>query len=524
MSSEFDVAIVGYGPVGQLLALKLGRAGHRVAVVERWPALFHRPRAVHYDHEIGRVFQGAGVGEAMHAISDGAGEAKYFGVKRQLLARFAMSGGNQSGWRFANGFAQPDLETVLDTAVRALPNVEVMRRWEATEIRQDSTGVDLTVHSGALSAGQWLRDGGVKTLRAKFVVGADGANSFVRQNLNTEFTDLGFAFDWLVVNIKWKQGHERELPIEQICDPRRPTTVVPGGPGRRRWEFMLVPGDDPAAMTKPETTWALLAPWDITPDNAILERHAVYTFRAAWAENWRNGRVLVAGDAAHLMPPFLGQGMCSGMRDVATLSWELEMVLAGKQPVSFLDNYTSERLAHVQTIIHGSVAQGKIICISDPAAAAERDARMLAAQSDPKAAPSMGPRPRLGNGILLQGNPHAGLLGYQGVVEFRGKKGLFDDVVGRGFTLVGTSIDPHLHLSDANRTFLEGLAATVAHVSADGPIRDVDNGYTAWFAQQGVGAVLARPDFYQFAATNDPNEIDTMVDALREKLRYGVLT
>ncbi|MDP9084070.1 MAG: bifunctional 3-(3-hydroxy-phenyl)propionate/3-hydroxycinnamic acid hydroxylase [Pseudomonadota bacterium] len=518
INEGFDVALVGYGPVGQLLALKLGQAGYRVAVAERWPALFLQPRAVHYDHEVGRIFQGAGVGAAMDAISMGANEAKIVGAKRQLLATHHMSGSGQSGWRFANGFAQPELENVLSTAVAKWPSVEVMRGWEAVNLAQDATGVDVTLRGGTPKDGQWAANGGVKTLRAKFVVGADGANSFVRRSLGAQFIDLGFKFDWLVVNIKWKPGQERDFGIEQICDPRRPTTVVPGGPGRRRWEFMLVPGDDPVIMSKPETTWKLLTPWDVTPDNAILERHAIYTFRAAWAENWRNGRVLVVGDAAHLMPPFLAQGMCSGLRDVATLSWQLDLVLKGKQPIAFLDNYCSERLAHVQTTILASVEEGKFICIADPDAAAQRDARILAAQSDPTLAPPRPPAPRLGRGILLSGNPHSGVLGFQGMVESRGQRGLFDDVMGGGFSLVGTSIDPSQELSDVNRSFLGDLGAVIAQVTPAGPIRDVDKGYANWFSQQGYGAVLSRPDFYQFAATDDPREINPIVDALRGKL------
>ena len=523
MKQDADVIVVGYGPVGQLLALRLGRAGHRVTVVERWPQLFGMPRAVHYDHEVARIFQSAGVGDAMQAISsDAPSEAKFLGVGRQVLLRVDLGGGSsQSGWRFANGFAQPELEAVLDAAVRELPNVEILQGWTAVELKQDDEGVELTVRPDAFEAGSWVRrDAETRSLRAAFVVGTDGANSFVRRNMRTDYTDLGFAFDWLVVNVKMKPGHSMDhLGIVNIADPRRPTTMVPGGRGRRRWEFMIVPGDDPETMTQPDTCWTLLAEWGVTPENAELERHAIYTFRGAWAHSWRDGRVLLAGDAAHLMPPFMGQGMCSGMRDAITLSWQLDLVLRGQSSEKLLDHYTTDRLPHVQAMIHGSIENGRVMCISDPEQAAQRDAGMLAARSNPNAPPPLPPVVRLGPGIVMEGNRYAGQLGFQGMVEFQGRTGLFDDVVGGGFTLIGTDFDPAEHLTEENRHFLASLGAKVAHVTPnDGPLRDIDGAYARWFGQQGFSVALCRPDFYQFAATSDCMEVNAMVGALQSKL------
>ncbi len=516
-----EVVIVGYGPVGQLLALLLGRQGRRVVVVERWAALFAMPRAVHYDHEIARIFQAAGVIDPMQAISGTAEEVQFLGAKRQILFKFGVSGWSQSGWPLANGFAQPDLEAVLDEAVQALPNVTIMRGWQADAIVQSPQGAQLTMRRGGLIDGVWTPDGTTHLISSAFVIGTDGANSFVRKQMATDFTDLGFAFDWLVVNLRWKPGHDRDFGIQNICDPARPTSVVPGGPGRRRWEFMLVPGDDPAYMITPEASWKLLEPWDVNPDNAILERHAIYTFRAGWAEHWRDGRLLLAGDSAHLMPPFMGQGMCSGMRDAMTLAWQLGIVLDGAQPLSFLDNYGQERLDHVKYMIHGSVEHGKIICLSDPVEAAERDARMQAAALDPTLAPPPPGPPRLGAGLVMPDNPFAGLLSFQGIVEKGGRRGLFDDVVGGGFTLVGASIDPQAHLNDTNRAFLNSIGATIANFSADSDVTDVDDGYAKWFAGQGYEIALSRPDFYLFGAIADTRELNPMIDALREAWSAG---
>src|SRR6185295_18872069 len=155
--------------------------------------------------------------------------------------------------------------------------------------------------------------------------------------------------------------------------------LVSGGPGRRRWEFMRLPGESLDELNNEATAWRLLAPWDVHPGNATLERHTVYRFQARWVDTWRNGRLLLAGDAAHQMPPFAGQGMCSGLRDVANLTWKLDLVLADTAPPALLDTYASERIPHVRALIDFSMELGKVICIADPAGAAARDALMVAA-------------------------------------------------------------------------------------------------------------------------------------------------
>src|SRR5690606_26566768 len=232
--------------------------------------------------------------------------------------------------------------------------------WSLTGLVQDDQGVTLDIEHGDVREGAWVALGERKQIRARWVVGADGANSTVRRLLGIAMHDLGFAFDWLVVDVLPQVEREWNPKTWQLCDPARPTTVVPGGPGRRRWEFMLLPGETALDMNRAEIAWELLQPWDITPANASLERHAVYTFRGQWALAWQRGRVLLAGDAAHRMPPFGGQGMCRGMRDSMALSWRLDAVLRDRLPASVLESYGPERSGHVQELIGFSIFLGNV--------------------------------------------------------------------------------------------------------------------------------------------------------------------
>src|SRR5215510_4699449 len=268
-------------------------------------------------------------------------------------------------------FNQPALEALLARRAAEL-GVDVRRGVEVTAVDQGEGHVVVT-------------GGDSSTVTARYAVGCDGANSVVRRLADLPVEDLGFFYDWLIVDVILDEPRVFDPINLQICDPARPTTAVSGGPGRRRWEFMRLPHEPLDELGDETRAWELLAPWDVHPGNARLERHAVYTFNARYARRWRAGRLLLAGDAAHLMPPFAGQGMCSGLRDAANLAWKLDLVLAGRAPDSVLDTYHSERVPHVRAMIEFSMALGRVICVADPAEAAARDAAMTAAARDGQA-------------------------------------------------------------------------------------------------------------------------------------------
>jgi flavoprotein hydroxylase len=506
--AEYDVAIVGYGPVGQILAILLGQRGWRVAVFEKQPYSYPLPRAVHFDHEIGRILQAAGVADEVRGRTESADVYEWRNADGATLLRFESKAAGLSGWPDANMFAQPELERVLDARARQVPSVTIERGAEVVEVDAEGGDVRLMIASGDRR----------RHVSARWVVGCDGANSFVRTALGATVTDLGFFFDWLIVDVL---PHEPTVwsPLNvQVCDPRRPTTLVSGGPGRRRWEFMRLPGEELDELNRIETAWRLLAPWNVTAANARLERHVVYRFQARWVDGWRKGRVLLAGDAAHQMPPFAGQGMCSGIRDAANLAWKLDLVLADRAPAALLDTYPSERIPHVAAVIDFSMALGKVICIADPAEAAARDAAMTAAvaagqQSTPPPSPAIGP------GALRSDDPHAGALFPQGRVRTGdGREGLFDDVVGRGWALVSTGGDPSAALDAETRAWFHALGGVTVDVGTSGTLRDLDGVYERWFAANGVTVALQRPDFYVFGAVSSLGESDALVRALQRRL------
>ncbi|NKE61395.1 bifunctional 3-(3-hydroxy-phenyl)propionate/3-hydroxycinnamic acid hydroxylase [Lentzea sp. PSKA42] len=497
--SHHDVVIVGAGPVGLALGRMLGLRGHDVLILERWPEPYPLPRAVHFDDEIGRVFGSMGLTDEVRAISQAVPDHyEWRNAAGETLVRIDWSGTGPNGWPVANFFSQPDLERVLTDAVQDLPNVKLLRGAEVVGIEELPDQVVVT-------------HGKQRRSFARYVVGCDGANSFVRERMGATVRDLGFFFDWLIVDTVPLDRREWSPQNWQLCDPRRPTTVVSGGPGRRRWEFMRLPGESREELNSAAKAWELLEPWGRTPENTTLERHAVYTFAARWADRWQAGRLAIAGDAAHQMPPFAGQGMCSGLRDAANLSWKLDLVLRGESGRALLDTYTSERSVHLQHAISLSVELGRVICVLDDQQAAERDARMIAGGADPAAVLPVTALPLLGDGVKFPGCPLAGTLAPQFPVLRDGRAVLLDDVTGPGpvlLTLSATDIDPRF----------KEIGGQVCVLDPTGT-PDATGAWSSWFGAHGIAAALLRPDRYLYGTVADLVGTTRLTACFADRLR-----
>lgn len=523
MEIKSDVLIVGYGPVGQVLSILLAQRGHTVTVVERHPEPYQMPRAVAYDGEGARILATTGVADELAEVTELTRDYVWQNADGQVLMRMEPPAQSRHGWPESTSMYQPGLESVLCARAGQLPTLRVLRGYEATGLREVDGHIEV-VAQGADHTAQ---------LTADWVVGCDGANSFVRPYINTTMADYDFSTDWLICDVILHEPREFHPNNLQICDPARPRTAVSAGPGHRRWEFLRVPGETLDELAELDTVWRLLGLFDLTPQNATLDRHAVYTTQARCANHWRSGRLLLAGDAAHVMPPFIGQGMCSGIRDAANLAWKLDLVVSGEAGEDLLDSYTIERRAHVRPAIEASITLGKVLCETDPGKAAGRDMYILGSQrrGTPVQAPQQGLSDTIRNGFLHRNDrgvivSPAGHLTPQGRVGRNGQVGLFDQLVGSGFALIAT-VDPVELLASAELEFLRRIGARLVHMrpastgyetTSPAEAVDVDDVFLPYLAETAATGILVRPDFYLFGAARDADGLTALVADLRAQL------
>jgi 3-(3-hydroxy-phenyl)propionate hydroxylase len=492
---SFDVAIIGYGPVGATLANLLGMSGLKTVVIEREASVFHLPRAVSLDGEGMRLFQTMGLADELLPRLNVSRNIRHINAEGQLLLLLTRSGVGPEGWNNAYRFYQPELEAILRSGVARFPSVDVRLRSDVFALDEINDHVRVRYEN--------LATGALEEVSARYVVGCDGARSTVRRFMGAALQDLRSHERWIVLDMILDQppGGVPEAADEtgrivdaiQYCDPARPTTFIPMPGKRHRWEFMLMPQDDAAAIVRPERIYELLKPWHIDPARSKIERAVVYTFHSALATQWRRDRLLLAGDAAHQTPPFLGQGMCSGLRDAANLAWKLRDVIAADAPEILLDSYETERMEHVRAFIELAVKLGGVIQTTDHEQARQRDRDLIANPTIMR--PIM---PLLGPGLHGDAAPPAAARAAQ--PKFSDGTRL-DDRVGYHFAVLAT------------RPFVATLPAEMrAKLEGVDPVLTVADGEAANYLQElKTEAIVIRPDRHILGIASTPAELDAVL-------------
>jgi 3-(3-hydroxy-phenyl)propionate hydroxylase len=499
-----DVVVIGLGPTGLVLANLLGQRGWSVAGFERDADVYYAPRAVHFDDEVMRIFQKAGLHEEMSRCCEPFQYMEMIlkpGGKPIFRGKVGVQD-RRNGYAGAWWFHQPTLERHLRAGIERYSQVIPYYGAEVTGIVQDDSGVTVTATTS---------DGQARSVRARFAIGCDGGRSFTRKTAGLQFDSADFDEAWVVVDTRTRSGaKEADLPANhfQCCDPKQPVTYVPLAGPYYEWQFMVTDGKpereatDPAYVRRKLRAFADLSRLEII-------RIAYYRFHALWARKWSNGRIVLAGDSAHQMPPFLGQGMCSGIRDAESLSWRLDLALKGYDYRRLLDEYQRERSAHVRHIIQGAMFLGNRIQTRSRFMAVLRNNLVL------RPAHWVPVLNRLFLWVANRKRPLeegffgktrrrcAGRLFPQPVVAcVDGSAKLLDEIMGPGFAIVArnsaiAALPPDVRELAAR---LPLRLVTFAATPQAGVVGDQSGVLDKWFASAKADFALVRPDRYVYDA------------------------
>jgi 3-(3-hydroxy-phenyl)propionate hydroxylase len=504
---DFDVAIVGYGPVGALSALLLAAADLRVVILERSVDPLELPRAVGLDGESVRMFQRIGYGSEVANLLQPPREREeihFTNSKHESLFAVPFVQFGSNGWRDIAFFDQPELEVLLRDFVSKEKRIEVRMGREVTQLTQDDDGVDLDMSQVESPANC--------SVRASWVLGCDGASSFVRRAAGIGWTSLGYDQDWLVLDITQKPEAELPLYSMQVCDPARLVSYICVKDPNRRWELQLLPGETREEMEKPEKIRELLQPW-LPPEHYDIRRAAVYQFHAATATQWRERRVLLAGDAAHQTPPFMGQGLNAGFRDAANLGWKLPVVLSGTCGAELLDSYGDERDAHARDVVVKAVGLGKLMEIF---AAKEAGLPNPYAADESDSFGNTGIPPLRDGAFILDQiapeGPAGRLLKQPRVRRPEGGICLLDELLGNGFAVVARK-RADLVMSETSEAIIGRLGGKQVCLE---DIEVVEGELDRALDQ--YSAVVVRPDRHIFGVVDSDRNIDGVIGELGRKM------
>lgn len=484
------VAIVGAGPTGVSAATLLAQYGVECLVVDRWPTVYPQPRAVHMDDEVARIVERLGIGAQFAAISKPALGLRLLDSRQRVLAEFHRDTAlSRNGFAQANMFDQPEFEALLRANLSGYPGIRLLSDCEVTDLAADSDSpIRITATHRA--------DGGEHTILADYVLGCDGANSLVRHRIGTVMRDFGFRQRWLVVDLASDVDLQQWDGVHQVCDPHRAGTYMRIGPRRHRWEFQLLDGESAPDFGSVQALRPLIDPWTagIGDGDLRLIRVAEYTFRAQIADRWRAGRVFLLGDAAHLTPPFIGQGLGAGMRDAMNLSWKLAAVLSGDMAPDVLDTYQHERRPHARHMIAMALGVGRAMTAGGNVGNLTR--RLVAPRlhliPGLRAKFTDSTTPRLHRSALVRRSlSGSGLTGRLCPNPLLDNDSRLDDVLGIGFALVSRTSPDQDDLD-----LITGRGARFHHAEPGSEL-------AAWLAVGRATAAVVRPDHTVMCAGRD---------------------
>lgn len=505
---DYDLVIVGMGPVGVTAANLAGQWGLKTLVLDKSDTIYQNPRAMGLDQEVMRVFDNLGLADAIQDHVMPYRASHYLNGNGQLIKRIdAARAPYLLGWAPNYVFSQPPLERSLRENLQFLEAVEVRLGCEVQSVDEVE---------GGMRVGYVRHDGSRTSVDSAYVLACDGGTSPIRSRRQLPMEDLAFDEPWLVVDVLLKEGAGTGLPETnvQYCDTERPSTFVVG-PGRhRRWEFMINPGETPADIVRTEAIQQLIARW-LPAEEYEIWRASTYRFHALILERWRIGNLLFLGDAAHMTPPFLAQGMCQGIRDAMNLVWKLALVRRGLAGANLLDSYQAERVPHVRRTTEVAKAFGQTICERDTQRARERDQHLLEEmRSNPQGTIRQSLIPGLSAGLIDTRRPAGELFPQPRVVDHCGEENLLDRFTGQRFRLVlAPGFDEAPALLAAIGRYLEERALPLAVVrlsvgdpTREGEYRELDGLLGQWMRERDCQVLLVRPDHYVYGGAQSVEE------------------
>ena len=494
---KYDVAICGYGPVGSVCSLLLAQYGLNVLVIDKNNGPSLTARAINTDAEQLRVFDKFDIGNEVVKNSNQIEKVHFSNSNLEPIQSLNQPLGESiMGWPNQVLFYQPELESFIREKVNDYKNINVIESCELIDFENLNESVNI----------KCIKNDEILTFNSKFLIGCDGASSFIRKTLDIELDDFGYNQKWLVCDAHLTKDVDLKNELIQVCDPTRPCTFLHGRRGHLRFEFKVMPDDNLNDLKDKDFIWNLLSPW-INKNNANLERSVIYNFHACIANKWHKKNIFIAGDSAHQMPPFMGAGMGTGIRDVANLSWKINLVLKKTAKSDILKTYQNERYPHAKWTIAQTVSIGEII---EGFCAAEEGKEFI-----PKKKGYDAKFPHIPSGIYT--NPADNISGYQVPqpnVLFDKKFIGLDKLIKSEFSIITKSNINKIN--DKANQIIKKLKIKIIHISneddPEGRLKEIFNKYDY---------ILVRPDLYVYGGAKKDN-LSNMIESLKDSFSLNI--